>query len=210
MNSRNLLIKTKWNEIVLIRKSTSENKRGKCFNFLPFSISGNAFDKLVEYANEKLSPKFKELVESEFKFLALDRDGKLSDLKQFKSNHPFWKKEDELLLKSYYELYNNFVKRFNREKNKSSKNIFSVNDETCLSSIQFHEHMLIVNQRSCDMSCGFLADAWTIHLFAKLTNAVDVLWLVNVPHVYENNWDETVKYYGEFENKNRKFKFNVR
>lgn len=212
MNNRNLLIKTKWNEITLIRKNVSENKRGKCINFLPFSISGNAFDKLIEYANSKLTDSFKKLVEDEFEFLVKARHKRtLAELMEFKENHPFWKKEpDCVLLKEYYNLYNNFAKRFQRAKNKNSKNIFSANEDTCLSTIQFHENTLIVNQRSCDLSCGFLADAWTINLFAKLTNAVDIAWIINVPHVYENNWDETVKYYGELENTKRNFKFNVR
>lgn len=196
------------NEYQLTGKSVSKNKRGECFNYEPIIIGNDFFREIVELAKKKTSVEFQKYVKDEFEFLTAEGKG-YDEVLEFKKTHPFWKKEEIILLHEYRLLYFNFVRMF-KNSSKTSKNIFSCNQDTCISSIQYHDGQLYVTQRSCDMSCGFFADALTINHFAELTGANIVIWMIAVPHIYANNMKQTIEYYRDVNNINRNFSLNVR
>lgn len=122
-------------------------------------------------------------------------------------DHPFWIKEDKKLLDAYISLYNNFMNNFNNSKY-GSKNIFSCNQNTCISTLQIHGSTLYVFQRSCDLSLGYLADMITLKLLMEKTNCNFLDWKISIPHVYVNNLKQT---FNQFKNRVKiKMNFNIR
>lgn len=190
-------------------KTITENKRGAVANFYPKVINEKEHADIVALAEVKTSKSYRENVYTEYKFMTkanLDAD----ELIRFKKTHAFWVKEDIDLLKAYRNLYYNFYRDIKNCQNRNSKNIISMHPDTCISSLQLHGDTLIVTQRSCDLSLGLFADALTINLFKTELGCRKLVWLIAVPHIYMNNIENTIKYFGDPKSDERKFIFNVR
>lgn len=163
-------------------------------------------DELHKYINEfEGIDRIKELCKKEYD---LFKEGNLIELKK----HPFWEKDTMELLEAYSRLYTNFHKKI-KDSKVGSKNVFTCQEETCISSLQLvydeeGNKELVVFQRSCDLSLGYLADAITLGLFMDEYTINKLCWIIGCPHVYTNNLENTVKQFNE--KKKIKMNFNVR
>lgn len=141
----------------------------------------------------------------------LMKENSLSNYEKL-SKHPFWEKEDKQLLCAYMDLYSTFHKKI-KNNEPGSKNIISTNEKTCITTMQLIYHWnntkdLIVYQRSCDLSLGYLADLITLRIFMREYGIKRLYWYIGVPHVYTNNLENTIKQFTEY--KKIKMNFNVR
>lgn len=125
------------------------------------------------------------------------------------SEHPFWKGEEEYLLRSYMKLHYGFMLRMEKSKYKSSRNTVSAVGETCVSFLQRHNETLYCLSRSCDISLGFLADLLTLRIIMKKYNLKNINWTITTPHIYTNNKKLTLKQF-RTKKKQKDFIFNMR
>ena len=125
------------------------------------------------------------------------------------SNHPFWKGEEEYLLRNYMNLHQGFIIRMNNSKYATSRNTVSAVAQTCVSLLQRHNDTLYCVSRSCDISLGFLADLLTLRIIMIKYNLKKINWFITTPHIYVNNKDLTIK---QFKTKKKQtgFIFNMR
>ena len=139
------------------------------------------------------------------------KEYELSEINDFEklSEHPFWKGEEEYLLRSYMKLHYGFILRMGQSKYKSSRNTVSAVGETCVSFLQRHNETLYCVSRSCDISLGFLADLLTLRIIMKKYKLKNIHWTITTPHIYVNNKDLTIK---QFKTKKKQtgFIFNMR
>ena len=125
------------------------------------------------------------------------------------SEHPFWKGEEEYLLRNYMKLHFGFIQRMMFSKYKTSRNTVEAVPQTCVSFLQRHNETLYCVSRSCDISLGFLADLLTLKIIMKKYNLKNIHWTITTPHIYVNNKDLTIK---QFKTKKKQtgFIFNMR
>lgn len=204
-----LILKTENNEIEFYYKNQTSNKRGQTINYLTKTFCGKSYIEVLNTALNKTDSKYLQLCKAEWDTLK-NPDLSVEELVEFYKTHPFWKKETFTLLHNYWQLYSGFTKACRRAESTDSKNIISTNNMTCITSLHRVGNKLYVYQRSCDISLGLFADAITIKFIMDELNVKDVLWTIAVPHIYVNNYEQTVKYFADYEMKRPKMTFNVR
>lgn len=123
--------------------------------------------------------------------------------------HPFWKGDEIYLLNGYVDLHKNFISKMANSKYSSSRNTCYSNPDTCLTLLQRHNNVLYCFSRSCDISLGYLADLYTLFLYAKKYNLKKIEWMISTPHIYINNLEKTKKMFFE-KYKMRNLIFNKR
>lgn len=195
---------TMYEQFTFIEKGISTNKRGEVVNYKPATFEITEFNNIKNKIKKIYGDTYFKNVLSELYFLCKKRSE--HDLWLFFAEHPFWKKESDFnLLKKYNKLYYQF---FNKKNNYFSKNNISIQVDTCISSLMYHGSMLMVMQRSCDLSLGFSADLLTLILIAEKKGLSTIYWTINVPHVYINNYAAHISM---FENGvKEKMIFNIR
>lgn len=123
-------------------------------------------------------------------------------------NHPFWKGEEDYLIKAYVNLHINFMVRMEHSKYPSSRNTVSAEAGTCLTLLQRHNKTLYAVSRSCDISLGFYADLYTLYKYAIKYDLEEINWTITTPHIYTNNINGTIV---QFETHTKqKLEFNKR
>lgn len=186
---------TMCNHFCFTLKNVTDNKRGKCINYQPkllkINLHANWFNVTI---NKWLTEDYKKLCKSELDYLKYKRCN-LLDLIEWKQTHPFWAKEtNNGLLQQYNNLYSE-IYELGRKEISVSKNIISTQNKTCISLFQKRGNNLFVTSRSCDLSLGFLADLFTISEIAKQIGCTYLFWLINVPHIYYNNYEKHIDYF---------------
>lgn len=154
-----------------------KSRRGDYIIDNKYQVNLFSVQQLKDYVNSfKGIDRIKKLCEEELDLFLKKDVTKLSE-------HPFWKGESINLLLNYMDLYNSFFEKYEKSE-KTSKNIITLNDTTCITALQYCANQLLVYQRSCDLSLGYLADAITLTLIAEKLNCEVICWFIGVPHIY--------------------------
>lgn len=192
-----------------MRYKTLKSRRGDYVIWDSYRINNFSATKIDQYIDKfEGIDRIIKLVNEEYALMKVDNVDNYRKL----CKHQFWEKEDKWLLCQYLKLYSNFHKKIINSQI-GSKNIISTNEKTCITTMQLVYNVngskeLIVYQRSCDLSLGYLADLITLRLFMKEYAIDQLYWYIGIPHVYVNNLENTIKQFTEL--KKIKMNFNVR
>lgn len=106
------------------------------------------------------------------------------------ATHRYWENEPIEWIDAYQHFYNELFSLTWLHKNEDRHNI-AMCRQCCLTSIQYHNHRLIVYSRSTDMRNGFFSDKLILdYLAERITQdrpdceVKTIEWYLAVPHVY--------------------------